>query len=153
MRPSAASVCGLKLPVYAALSYQCMRPYARMSSSLSRRQAIHFRNIQIPSVITSIFLFFPFCNRCVLSERKHGIENPEIAKIPKIKFLLSPSPSPAPSPSPSCCPLSRRQEIQHFGNTEIHASPHWSHPNQRSGLHFTEIAKIPKLKFLLSPSP
>jgi hypothetical protein len=28
MRPEATSVCGLKLLVYAALSYYCMRPQA-----------------------------------------------------------------------------------------------------------------------------
>jgi hypothetical protein len=39
MRPGPNSVCGLKLLVYAALSYQCMRPSA--TSVCGRKLLVH----------------------------------------------------------------------------------------------------------------
>jgi hypothetical protein len=35
MRPQAIGVCGLKLPVYEAFSYQCMRPWLLVYAVLS----------------------------------------------------------------------------------------------------------------------
>ncbi len=40
MRPSAATVCGLKLPLYEALSYYCMRPLATRGEELEKEQCL-----------------------------------------------------------------------------------------------------------------